>query len=93
MTIEELNKLVDLEIQWLYYYAHVDSRNNLNENSNNIEVDSNDNILFTGQSLNNNNIATIGAFQTTGLTIWETGFIAKFNSNGNMQTFPTRISY
>jgi hypothetical protein len=34
MTIEELNKLVDLEIQWLYYYAHIDSRNNLNENSN-----------------------------------------------------------
>ena len=34
MTLEELNKLVDLELQWLHYYAHIDSRNNLNENSN-----------------------------------------------------------
>lgn len=34
MTLEELNKLIDIEIQWLFYYAHIDSRNNLNENSN-----------------------------------------------------------
>lgn len=34
MTLEELNKLVDLELQWLRYYSHVDSRNKLNENSN-----------------------------------------------------------
>ena len=33
MLIEELEKLIDLEIQWLRYYAHVDSRQNLNENS------------------------------------------------------------
>jgi hypothetical protein len=34
MKIEELNKLVELELQWLKYYAYVDSRNSLNENSN-----------------------------------------------------------
>jgi hypothetical protein len=34
MTIEELNKLVDLEIQWLRYYGHEESRNKLNEKSN-----------------------------------------------------------
>lgn len=34
MTIEELNKLVDLEIQWLYYYGSKESKNKLNENSN-----------------------------------------------------------
>jgi len=34
MNIKELNKLVDLELQWLRYYAHVDSRNDLNEDSN-----------------------------------------------------------
>lgn len=34
MTLEELNKLVDLELQWLHYYSHIDSRNNLNEDSN-----------------------------------------------------------
>lgn len=34
MNIEELKKLVELELQWLHYYAHSDSRNKLNENSN-----------------------------------------------------------
>lgn len=34
MTLDELNKLVDLEIQWLRYYAREDSRLLLNENSN-----------------------------------------------------------
>lgn len=34
MKEEELNKLVDLEIQWLRYYSHRDSKKNLNENSN-----------------------------------------------------------
>lgn len=34
MKIEELKKLVDLEIQWLYYYGHSESRQKLNENSN-----------------------------------------------------------
>lgn len=34
MTLDELNKLIDLEIQWLYYYSHIDSRNSLNEKSN-----------------------------------------------------------
>lgn len=33
MTLEELNKLVDHEIQWLYYYSTAESKNNLNENS------------------------------------------------------------
>ena len=34
MTIEELNKLIDLEIQWLYYYSIKESKQKLNENSN-----------------------------------------------------------
>ena len=34
MKIEELKKLVDLEVQWLYYYSHSESRKKLNENSN-----------------------------------------------------------
>jgi hypothetical protein len=33
MTLDELNKLVDHEIQWLYYYSTTESKNNLNENS------------------------------------------------------------
>ena len=33
MTIEELNKLVDLELQWLKYYSWKPSRMELNENS------------------------------------------------------------
>ncbi len=33
MTIEELNKLVELELQWLYYYSNKESKNKLNEES------------------------------------------------------------
>lgn len=34
MTIEQLNKLVDHEIQWLRYYAREDHRQKLTEDSN-----------------------------------------------------------
>ena len=34
MTLEELNKLIDIEIQWLYYYSSKESKEKLNENSN-----------------------------------------------------------
>ena len=34
MNIEELEKLIDIEIQWLYYYGLAESRKKLNENSN-----------------------------------------------------------
>ena len=33
MKIEELKKLVDLEVQWLRYYSREDSRMRFNENS------------------------------------------------------------
>lgn len=33
MTIEELNKLIDIEIQWLKYYSLASSRESLNEQS------------------------------------------------------------
>jgi hypothetical protein len=33
MTIEELNKLIDLEIQWLFYYATEESKRNLAKES------------------------------------------------------------
>jgi hypothetical protein len=33
MKIEELEKLIDQEIQWLRYYGHIDSRQALNEKS------------------------------------------------------------
>jgi len=34
VTLEELEELVDVELQCLYYYSHWESKNNLNENSN-----------------------------------------------------------
>ena len=34
MNIEELKKLIDIEIQWLYYYSLAESRRRLNEHSN-----------------------------------------------------------
>lgn len=34
MKLEELNKFIDLEIQWLRYYANKSTRSQLNENSN-----------------------------------------------------------
>ena len=33
MELNELCKLIDIEIQWLHYYAHVESREQLNESS------------------------------------------------------------
>lgn len=33
MTLDELNKLVDLEIQWLFYYSSEESKRNLTEES------------------------------------------------------------
>jgi len=33
MELNELCKLIDIEIQWLHYYAHVESRERLNESS------------------------------------------------------------
>jgi hypothetical protein len=33
MTIEELQKLIDLELQWLYYYSDRESKSKLNEES------------------------------------------------------------
>jgi len=33
MKLEELNKFIDLELQWLRYYANEVTRNALNENS------------------------------------------------------------
>lgn len=33
MTIEELNKLVDIEIQWLFYYSSEESKRNLTKES------------------------------------------------------------
>jgi len=34
MTLEELNKLIDIELQWLYYYSTRESKEKLNINSN-----------------------------------------------------------
>jgi len=34
MNINELEKLVELELQWLYYYSREDSKQNLNLESN-----------------------------------------------------------
>jgi hypothetical protein len=34
MTLEELNKLIDIELQWLYYYSSKESKQKLNINSN-----------------------------------------------------------
>lgn len=47
-----------------------------------IKSDNNQNIIFSGTTYNSNNVATAGAFQITGLPIWETAFLAKMNSNG-----------
>jgi gliding motility-associated-like protein len=47
-----------------------------------IKSDNNQNIIFSGTTYNSNNVATAGAFQITGLPIWDTAFLAKMNSNG-----------
>lgn len=51
--------------------------------SNTVKTDFNNNSVFTGSAYSSNNVGTSGAFQSTGLTIWATAFIAKMDSTGN----------
>lgn len=51
--------------------------------TNTTKVDNNDNIIFSGLTYSSNNVGTAGSFQSTGIPLWETAFLAKMNPSGN----------
>lgn len=63
---------------WGTYYGVDYQANKVNT----IKSDNNQNVIFSGTTYSSNNVATAGAFQSTGLSIWDTAFLAKMNSNG-----------
>ncbi|MBK9285935.1 MAG: SBBP repeat-containing protein [Sphingobacteriaceae bacterium] len=59
-----------------------------------MSVDASDNLYITGHSFSTNNIATLGAFQTTLAGSCDT-YLSKFNSNGNLiwSTYMGSVNY
>ena len=63
---------------WGTYYGG----SNMENYTKTLNIDSNDNVISSGETYSNNNIATSGSFQSTNTTGSETGCLIKFNSNG-----------